>query len=435
MPLFHSPECRYSILLPNFLYNENGTQFLKKVIHISVHKKNLVIMWFANFFMAASSTMVLPFLSLYIETLGSYPDGFTQKWSGYVFGVTFLMAFLVSPFWGRFGDKHGYKKILLITGSGIGTSILLMSLVSSVYELFFLRMAMGLVTGFIPTSLAMISAQTPRRTAGKMLGTLQIGTVSGGLFGPLLGGLLADHVGFTYTFFITAFVIYGAVLLVFAGVRERPLKSDRDRSITYTRKQVLRTILNQRPLITVMILTAVIQVGNFSIQPLLALYVSELHGTQNLAFFSGLAFSATGLGSLLAARKWGALGDRFGHGKILVILSLSAAVCFIPQGLTSSYETLVIFRFLFGIALGGMIPCITASIRLQAPGSIQGEVLGYNVSFRFLGNVIGPVLGGILSSYFGISAAFYVTAFLFFSGACLLLFQRSQQKKSEAKAS
>ena len=82
-----------------------------------------------------------------------------------------------------------------------------------------------------------------------------------------------------------------------------------------------------------------------------------------------------------------------------MILALAAAVCVIPQGLTSQYETLVFFRFLFGIALGGMIPCITALIRVESPGPIQGEVLGYNVSFRFLGNVIGPVLGGILSSF------------------------------------
>ncbi|BCE09967.1 hypothetical protein RSC2_01763 [Bacillus paralicheniformis] len=52
-----------------------------------------------------------------------------------------------------------------------------------------------------------------------------------------------------------------------------------------------------------------------------------------------------------------------------------------------------------------------------------------------MGNVIGPVLGGVLSSFFGISSAFYATAVLFFGGACLLIFQRSQQKKSEAKAS
>lgn len=79
-----------------------------------------------------------------------------------MFGITFLMAFLVSPFWGRFGDKRGYKKILMATGTGIALSIFFMGFVTSVYQLFFLRMAMGLVTGFIPTSLAMISAQTPK---------------------------------------------------------------------------------------------------------------------------------------------------------------------------------------------------------------------------------------------------------------------------------
>nr|WGD70036.1 MFS transporter [Bacillus subtilis] len=128
-------------------------------------------MWLANFFVSASTTMIVPFLSLYIETLSSFSNGFVQRWSGYVFGITFLMAFLVSPFWGRFGDKRGYKKILMATGTGIALSIFFMGFVTSVYQLFFLRMAMGLVTGFIPTSLAMISAQTPKSSAGKTLGT------------------------------------------------------------------------------------------------------------------------------------------------------------------------------------------------------------------------------------------------------------------------
>ncbi|MDJ1630678.1 hypothetical protein QNN00_09130 [Bacillus velezensis] len=39
-----------------------------------------------------------------------HSGGYVQRWSGYVFGVTFLMAFVISPFWGRFGDKRGYKK-------------------------------------------------------------------------------------------------------------------------------------------------------------------------------------------------------------------------------------------------------------------------------------------------------------------------------------
>lgn len=352
-----------------------------------------------------------------------------------MFGITFLMAFLVSPFWGRFGDKRGYKKILLTTGIGIAVSILLMGFVTSVYQLFFLRMAMGLVTGFIPTSLAMISAQTPKSSAGKTLGTLQMGQVSGSLFGPLLGGVLADHFGFTYTFFITSFVIFLAVLLVLFGVKEQPLTEKMNKRQSYTRKEVLSYIFQQPALWVMMLLTMLIQTGNFSIQPLLALYVNELHGPANLAFFSGMAFSATGLGSLLLARKWGDLGDRYGHRRILIGLLIAASLFFIPQALASSFSVLLVFRFLFGMAMGGLLPCITAAIRVQAPGSIQGEVLGYNVSFRFLGNVLGPLLGGIISSHFNISAAFYVTAFLFFAGACLLWIMKKFQKESYAKAS
>ncbi|WP_420920054.1 multidrug efflux MFS transporter [Bacillus halotolerans] len=402
---------------------------------MSIRKKNFVIVWLANFFVSASTTMIVPFLSLYIETLSTFSNGFVQRWSGYVFGITFLMAFLVSPFWGRFGDKRGYKKILLTTGTGIAVSILLMGFVTSVYQLFFLRMAMGLVTGFIPTSLAMISAQTPKSSAGKTLGTLQMGQVSGSLFGPLLGGVLADHFGFTYTFFITSFVIFLAVLLVLFGVKEQPLTEKINKRQSYARKEVLSYIFHQPALWVMMLLTMLIQTGNFSIQPLLALYVNELHGSDNLAFFSGMAFSATGLGSLLLARKWGDLGDRYGHRRILIGLLIAASLFFIPQALASSFSVLLVFRFLFGMAMGGLLPCITAAIRVQAPGSIQGEVLGYNVSFRFLGNVLGPLLGGIISSHFNISAAFYVTAFLFFAGACLLWIMKKFQKESYAKAS
>ncbi|NTU27237.1 multidrug efflux MFS transporter [Bacillus tequilensis] len=393
------------------------------------------MVWLANFFVSASTTMIVPFLSLYIETLSTFSNGFVQRWSGYVFGITFLMAFLVSPFWGRFGDKRGYKKILMATGTGIALSILFMGFVTSVYQLFFLRMAMGLVTGFIPTSLAMISAQTPKSSAGKTLGTLQMGQVSGSLFGPLLGGMLADRFGFTYTFFITSFVIFSSVLLVLFGVKEKPLAEKAAKRASYTRKEVLSYIFHHPALWVMMLLTMLIQTGNFSIQPLLALYVNELHGPVNLAFFSGMAFSATGLGSLLLARKWGDLGDRYGHRRILIGLLLAASFFFIPQALASSLSVLLVFRFLFGMAMGGLLPCITAAIRVQAPGSIQGEVLGYNVSFRFLGNVLGPLLGGIISSHFTISAAFYVTAFLFFSGACMLWVMQKFRKDSYAKAS
>ena len=70
---------------------------------------------------------------------------------------------------------------------------------------------------------------------------------------------------------------------------------------------------------------------------------------------------------------------------------------------------LIICRLLFGIAVGGMIPITTALVRREAPIDIQGEVMGYNTSFRFLGNIIGPMFGGIISGFIGISSVFIVT--------------------------
>ncbi|WP_419158802.1 MFS transporter [Rossellomorea sp. BNER] len=397
-----------------FLRTLDGSlKFIKKVSRISIEKRNLVIMWFANFLVAASATMVLPFISLYIETFGPYNNAFVQRWSGFVFGITFLVAFFVSPIWGRIGDRFGFKPILLVTGYGIAFSIFLMGFVDSVLGLFFLRMAMGAVTGFIPTSLALISSQTPKETAGKTLGTLQMGTVSGGLFGPVLGGLMADTFGFSYTFIITSIAITLAATGVLIGIVEKREGTSSTKKKPYTRKEVLSHILKHKLLLTIMILSMIIQIANFSIQPLLTLYVDELTSTSNLAFLAGLAFSATGFGNLLVTRQWGKLWDEIGYEKVLSILLVLAAIFIIPQALAEQLWQLVLFRFLFGMAIGGMIPCATAYIRQEAPLSMQGEVLGYNQSFRFLGNVIGPVFGGLISGFIGISSVFYVTAALF----------------------
>jgi len=389
-------------------------------------------MWIANFLVAASATMIMPFLSLYIETMGEFSDEYVQRWAGFVFGVTFLTAFIMSPIWGRFADKYGYKKILIITGFGIALSIFLMGFMHSVYALFFLRLLMGAVTGFIPTSLAFISSQTPKEIAGKTLGTLQTGSVSGSLFGPLIGGLMADTFGFRYTFVYTSISIAIATLLVLIAIKETRASVEKKKAEKhYSRKEVLAYIFNNRILLTIMFISLLVQVGIFSIQPLLALYVNQLNGSENVAFLAGFAFSATGFGNLLATRQWGKLGDSIGYEKVLKILLILAASAFIPQALVGEVWQLILFRFLLGIAVGGIIPTMTAYIRNVAPLSMQGEVLGYNTSFRFLGNVIGPTLGGIISGFFGISSVFYITSSLFLLAFGLLWWSIRKEVKSE----
>lgn len=389
-------------------------------------------MWICNFIVAASMTMVTPFISLYIETFGDFSEEYVQRWAGLVFAVTFLSAFLFSPIWGRIGDKYGFKPILLFTGYGIALTVFIMGIVDNVFGLFILRLFMGIVTGFIPMSIAFISKQTPKEEAGKTLGTLQMGNVSGSLFGPLIGGMMADTFGFEYTFIITSIgVAIGATLVLF-GIREiKQTEAEKKAIKPHTSKDVIKLILNKKLLIMVMLIALLIQIGNFSIQPLLALYVSDLTKATNVAFLSGLAFSATGFGNLLLTRQWGKLGDSIGYEKVLLILLALASILIVPQALVNELWQLVLLRFLYGMAIGGMLPCITAYIRLEAPLDMQGEVLGYNQSFRFLGNVVGPTLGGYVAGVFGgISSVFYVTGGLFLIGFGLLWWSLKHEQQN-----
>ncbi|MEC1721334.1 MFS transporter [Schinkia azotoformans] len=392
-------------------------------------------MWISSFLISGSLTMVMPFLSLLIDSMGDYSTEFVLKWAGLVFGVTFVTAFIISPVWGRLGDRHGRKKLLLFLSFGASICILLMGIVTSVYHIFIIRFFMGFFAGFIPMAQAFIATQTPKKIAGKVMGTLQTGSVSGGLFGPLIGGWLADSFGFTYTFLLTGFIILFTFLMILAGVKEVEVNKNDSKKEDYSSKQVFHFIFTSPLLLAVMVVGMLVQIANFSIQPLLAIYVGELHGQQNLAFFSGAAFSVVGLGNLLLSREWGKLGDRFGHDKILLILVLVGAVVYVPQAFVTSIWQLLVLRLFLGMVIGGVIPCIVAYIRQAAPFSIQGEVLGYNTSFRFFGNVVGPIMGGFISGYIGISSVFFVTSGLFIIGGFLLWMVRSKSNLPKMKNS
>ncbi|HLR53861.1 MAG TPA: MFS transporter [Pseudogracilibacillus sp.] len=389
-------------------------------------------MWFANFFVAGSMTMVLPFISLYIETFGDYSDAYVQSWSGWIFAITFVTAFFFSPIWGRIGDKYGRKKILIMSASGLAVSVLLMGFATTVWQLFLLRFMAGIFTGFIPMSQALISTQTPKNIAGKVLGTLQTGSVTGTLMGPLLGGVIADGIGYSAAFKTVSITIFLSALIVTFGVKELKFSVKDEEEIQYTTKEVFAHIVKHPVLFVVMITSTLVQVAHFSIQPILSLYVAEINGTASIAFFSGLAFSAAGLGNLLFARRWGVLGDKIGYTKIMIALLFMAGIVYFPGAFVTSIWQLVILRFLLGIAIGGIVPTRIAYIRQEAPLAMQGEVLGYNTSLRFLGNIIGPALGGALAGFLGISSVFFVTSALLLLTGSIMLFTYLRYTKAKS---
>jgi MFS family permease len=122
--------------------------------------------------------------------------------------------------------------------------------------------------------------------------------------------------------------------------------------------------------------------------------------------------SAAALGAALSSSRLGKLADRIGHWNVVIVCLAISAVLLIPQAFVTSGWQLIVLRFLMGLALGGLLPCIASVIRHNAPEAVTGVMLGYSVSAQYTGQVIGPLAGGFIGGHIGMRSVFIGTCVL-----------------------
>ena len=64
-------------------------------------KKNLYILWVCDFIMGMGFQLSMPFMSLYIKTLGHFDRFQLNMWSGLTFSATYLVSSWMAPIWGK----------------------------------------------------------------------------------------------------------------------------------------------------------------------------------------------------------------------------------------------------------------------------------------------------------------------------------------------
>jgi DHA1 family multidrug resistance protein-like MFS transporter len=377
-------------------------------------KRNLTVAWLGCFLTGAAFSLIMPFLPLYIETLGVTGHEAVNMWSGLVFSITFLFSAVASPFWGSLADRKGRKLMLLRSALGMAVVMVLMGLAHTIWQLLALRAVLGLLGGFVPNANALIATQVPRNRSGWALGTLSTGAVSGALIGPLIGGLLADRYGLRPVFFITALVLFVCFIFTLFLIKEQFVPVSKKEMLNG--RQVLASLKNPKLVLCLFVTTLIIQVATGSIAPILTLYVRELAGdTQNLAFISGMIASVPGVAALISAPRLGKLGDRIGPERILIAMMALSVVILIPMAFVQTPVQLGILRFLLGATDGALLPAVQTLLIYNSTQQVAGRVFSYNQSFRDIGNVTGPLLGAAVSASYGFRAVFGVTA-------CVVLF-------------
>jgi DHA1 family multidrug resistance protein-like MFS transporter len=363
---------------------------------IPIWQKNLRVLWFGNFATGVGLSLILPFLALYVDTLGAFTKVELNFWSGAVFSISFLTTALVSPLWGRLADRFGRKPMLLRSAAGMAIVLALIGFAQNIWQLLALRALYGLFSGYISNSIALVASTTPKEQSGQVLGTLNTAGISGMLVGPLFGGAIVTFLGYRQVFWLTAAILCGVFVLSLLFVREEFTAPEKGR-VTPMR-EVWATVDKPRMIASMLVATLLLQVAATSINPILSLYVRELMNYQGpVEMLSGVVAAAPGVVSIIAAPRLGALGDRIGTEKVLTFGLALSIVVFIPMALVTDVWQLVILRLILGLATAALMPGVQALLMRHSPVSATSRIFGYNQSMQSIGAVLGPLIGAAVA--------------------------------------
>lgn len=381
--------------------------------------RNVFVLWFGVFMTGIALSEVMPFLALYIDTLGHFNKNQLSFYSGAVFAISFLVTAIVSPFWGKLADRKGRKLMLLRAAIGMSLVMFLMGNVTNVWQLFILRALQGAMGGFISNANALVATQTPKKHAGKALGILVTGMTAGNLIGPLFGGLLATFFSYRMSFHITGVILFLVFLVTLFLVKETPQTMSKDKN-TPEIPNIWQHVPDKRLIVGLFITTMLIQTVNTSINPIISLFVRELmNHASNTTFIAGVVAAMPGIATVIAAPTFGRVGDHVGTARMIKIGFAVAIVAFIPTAFVTSIGMLMFFRFLVGISDATMLPAVQTLLSKKSPKEMTGRIFSYNQSFQSLGSVMGPMFGALIASKFDYRGIFIFSAGLIVINAVL----------------
>jgi len=406
----------------------------------------------------------LPFLPFYMQDLGVTDPGLLSLYTGLASTIPAATMTVAAPLWGIVADRYGRKLMLM---RAMLTAVFIiggMGLVANVYQLLFLRALQGIFTGTITASMAFVSANTPENRMSYALGFLTSSNFIGYSIGPMIGGLMAESVGYRICFLAGGALMSLGFLLVFLLLKEdrntfgtaalRDAEHEERRRAHEIESIDEETMMaagqnlskrgavsqtNRRKLLSPVIVMLLIllfmnRMARSIFSPYIPLFVQQnLSSLTGAAAYTGIINGVVGLAGAVAAMTLARLGDRYDKKKVVFILAgLSVPLALILALQHSLFVFIVIFG-LFAFVLGGVEPILTSSASEHTSPEKRGLLFGFIGAVGNGAFMAAPMLGAGISVFYGVEAIlFSIPVFLVIQ--LLLMMRESAAERKDTLA-
>lgn len=394
---------------------------------------NLYTLWITQIFSMVGFGLGLPFIPYYIQDMGVANEIQLNFLTGLSSTLPAISLAIFLPIWGKLSDVYGRKMMQIRAMAGATVILMLYSVTHAIIPFMILRFLHGVFCGTVSSALTFVSANTPENKMSYAIGFLTSSNFLGYAIGPVLGGFLAEIVGYQNCFFIGGCIMLVGCIFVAILLKEDPnsygraLIEKQQQSASFDKEQDGKKKRKERIItsfiISVLIILLFVRMTRSIFSPFVPLFVLERLGADatGATMYTGFINAATGVGTALASVTLARLGDKYNKCYLCMIFSIiafCASLLLIPE--YPLYLFCIVFAFYFFIC-GAIEPIITSWASENTDSSHRGMLFGIMGTVNSVAMIIAPMIGSSISATFMPSAILYSIP-LFTAIQTLLLF-------------
>lgn len=356
-------------------------------------KKKISILMINMFIAIASFGIVIPILPSYLESINQ--GGMA---AGLMIAIFAAAQFIFSPIAGKWADQYGRRKMIIYGLLGLTISMFVFYASDSIWVLYLSRVIGGVGAAMlIPAIFAYIADITTFDQRAKGTSLVSAAMSLGIVVGPGIGGFLADY-GLKLPFLVSALVSLAAVLFSVIWLKEHDA-TDANPALAakLTDEESMLTKIGRStkmPYFIPLIITLVMSFGLLAYESVVGLYLdNQFESTaKDIAFM----ITATGVVSVIVQLFIvDRIVRRYGEVAILISFLGVASFGFLMSLFAGSYAMFFAVSLVIFMATSILRPVLNTLISKMADGEV-GFAMGMNNAYMSIGNVIGPLLAGVL---------------------------------------
>src|SRR6516225_8330931 len=271
-------------------------------------RKNQIAVTISMSFLNFGFTLVMSFLPIYVRDLGVESTGAIAFWSGLIISASPPMAALVGPLWGRLADRKGLRLIAARAAGSNSIFWALMALSQNVWQLFLLRVVLGLLGGFTNLAVGLVTQLAPKEKVPSVIGTLQSWQILSAAVGPFFGGILASSIGVRNTFIVTGLMNFTSMLSILLLYRDADASRPPEVVPAEGTMESSAGFWKRPEYFTALMILFFVNMADRTFGPIIPLFLEELGSPRGgLEMVAGILISAAAFGEAFSSWMSGRL--------------------------------------------------------------------------------------------------------------------------------